>query len=106
MEAAMMDEHGQYQIKAWYTTAIPVSSGPDGMSGLPGMIMELSIGETMLIAAVKIEPMDAKMLTHIKPPIKGKKVTAKEYDAIMQKKLAEMEQQFKGEGNVIFKVGG
>jgi GLPGLI family protein len=104
MEATMMDEKGQYQIMAWYTTAIPVSSGPEGMSGLPGMIMEVSIGQTMLITAVKVEPIDAKMLTHVKPPAKGKKVTAKEYDAIMQKKIDEMERQFKGEGNVIFKV--
>jgi GLPGLI family protein len=104
MEATMMDENGQYQIMAWYTTSIPVSSGPDGMSGLPGMIMEVSIGQTMMITAVKVEPIDAKMLTHVKPPAKGKKVTAKEYDTIMQKKMDEMERQFKGEGNVIFKV--
>lgn len=104
MEATMMDESGKYQVMAWYTTAIPVSSGPSGMSGLPGMIMELSIGENILIAAIKVEPIEARMLTHIKPPTKGKKVTAKEYELIEQKKIAEMEQQFKGDGNVIFKI--
>ena len=104
MESTMMDETGKYQIKAWYTTAIPVSSGPEGMSGLPGMIMELSVGERQIITAVKIDSIDAKTLIHIKPPAKGKKVTAAEYDRIEQQKIAEMEQQFKGGGNVIFKV--
>ncbi|RQO31125.1 hypothetical protein DBR32_10500 [Taibaiella sp. KBW10] len=106
MEATMMDDSGKYQVMAWYTTAIPVSSGPNGKSGLPGMIMELSIGETMQITAVDINTIDAKMLTKVKEPTKGKKVTDTEFEAIEQKKIAEMQQQFGGNGNVIFKVQG
>lgn len=104
MEATMMDETGKYNIVAWYTTAIPVSSGPNGINGLPGMIMELSVGDNILITAVKVEPSDAGMLTRIKPPVKGRKVTANEYKQIEQKKLAEMEQQFKGGGHIIIKA--
>ena len=31
------------EIVAWFTTAIPVSSGPEGVAQLPGMVLEASI---------------------------------------------------------------
>ena len=110
MEAVMIkndkaiDGVEQPEITAWYTSSIPVSSGPMGMNGLPGMIMELSIGDNLLFTAVKVDPLDAKKLNHIQAPTKGKKITSEAYHAVAKKKMEELKRKFGGEGNVIFKV--
>ena len=38
-------------IVAWYTPQIPVSHGPAEFGGLPGLILELTTDETVLLCS-------------------------------------------------------
>lgn len=75
------------QIEAWYTPQIPVGHGPSEYWGLPGLILEVSAGETtMLCSKIIINPVEA---IEIEAPKKGTKVTKNEYQDIIQNKMAE-----------------
>jgi GLPGLI family protein len=70
----------RHPVEVWYTSNIPVSFGPIGYGGLPGLIVELSVRNvTYSIKEVILNP--KKKLT-IKKPTKGKLVTEKEFDEI------------------------
>jgi GLPGLI family protein len=38
-------------ITAWYTPEIPVSQGPEGYWGLPGLILEVNDGKTTILCS-------------------------------------------------------
>nr|WP_321225402.1 GLPGLI family protein [uncultured Psychroserpens sp.] len=96
-------------ITAWYTPQIPVSAGPAGYHGLPGLILETNDGsQTIICSKITINP---KKSNDIIEPTKGKEVTQKEYDAILEKKLKEMEERYRpsgrGDGESIeIRIGG
>lgn len=96
-------------IVAWYTPQIPVSNGPFDYFGLPGLILEVNDGElTLICSKIIINPKETFV---IEEPTKGKEVTQKEYDAIMDKKSAEMLEQFQSKRgsngeNIVIKIGG
>ena len=99
-------------VTAWYTPDIPVSDGPDNYWGLPGLILELHDGDDMSFLCTKIV-MNSKDKAEIEAPTKGKVVTNKEYEEIMQKKMLEMQEMYggrkrRGEGGQTFniRVGG
>lgn len=91
-------------IVAWYSTEIPVSNGPMNYGHLPGMILELNIGDgqTHILASEivfrKLENGD------IKAPGKGKKVSREEYEKIVEEKQKEMEEEYGGQGRMIIKT--
>lgn len=73
---------------AWYTPQIPLSQGPGKYWGLPGLILEVNEGELSLLCyKVILNPSDG---IDIKIPSKGKKIDQEKYDAISEKKHAEM----------------
>lgn len=75
-------------ITAWYTPQIPVSQGPGEFWGLPGLILELNTGETvMLCSKIVLNPSEK---VAIEMPDKGKKVTKDEYSSIINEKITEM----------------
>lgn len=75
-------------VTAWYTPQIPVSQGPGEFWGLPGLILELNTGETvMLCSKIVLNPSEKE---DIKMPDKGKEVTKSEYSTIMNEKITEM----------------
>ena len=83
------------EITAWFTTEIPVNHGPGKYWGLPGLILEIISGKTIILCSkVVINP---KNKNEIKVPSKGKNITKKEYDA-MQKKMFD---SMKNEDGVI-----
>lgn len=91
-------------VVAWYTSAIPVSTGPQGYSGLPGMILEASHNSDMVITAISVDlgVIDNKLL---QKPKEGKKVTKEQFRSIMEQKAKEMAEEYGGgNGNVIIKV--
>ena len=79
----------EIEIVAWYTPQIPLSHGPDVFWGLPGMIMEVTNGQTtFLCTRMELKKEDAE----IDPPKKGEEVDRAEYTQIVEKKMVEMEQ--------------
>tara|TARA_B100000768_G_scaffold43828_1_gene42598 strand:- start:8074 stop:8871 length:798 start_codon:yes stop_codon:yes gene_type:complete len=79
-------------VTAWYTPQIPVSNGPEQFQGLPGLILELSYdSQTILCSKISLNP--SKPI-NIKEPTGGDSVSQSEFDAIMDKKMKEMESQY------------
>jgi len=76
------------QIEAWYTLQIPVKHGPAEFWGLPGLILEVSYGNTtMLCSEIVINPNEK---TSIIAPDKGKEINKGDYRATMIGKMEEM----------------
>ncbi len=91
------------KIEAWYTAQIPVSSGPSGFGGLPGMIVHISMDEgKILITADKIVARELKKGEMLIPD-KGKDISREKYAELERKKMEQMEKQYStgGEGTVI-----
>jgi len=75
-------------IEAWYTLQIPLKQGPAEYWGLPGLILEVSAGNTtMLCSQVIINPSD---IIEIKTPDKGKEINKLSYSETIQTKMLEM----------------
>jgi GLPGLI family protein len=80
--------------KAWFTGSIPVSAGPAGFYGLPGLILQIDINDgKRLITAASIDP-SLEVTNFLVKPKEGKKVTQEEYRKIVNDKMKEM-----GHGN-------
>ncbi len=78
---------------AWYTSEIPVSNGPKGHWGLPGLILEIQEGEeTIVCTEIVLNPTER---IKIEEPTKGKTVTQEKYDKIMDAHAKEMLERFK-----------
>ena len=96
-------------ITAWYTPQISVSNGPAKYQGLPGLILEIHDGKlTVICSKIVINPKDK---IEIEEPTKGKEVTQKEYDDIMDKKTKEMMKRYapsrgSKDGAIHISIGG
>jgi GLPGLI family protein len=74
-------------VEAWYTPQIPVSHGPLEYWGLPGLILEVSAGNTtMLCSKITLNP---EQKIKIEAPSKGKEITKKEYKKTIISKMQE-----------------
>ena len=79
-------------ITAWYTPQIPVSQGPDEYWGLPGLILEVSAGRTVILCnKIVINPKEGLA---IEKPKKGDEVSRAEYQEIVVEKTKEMAERF------------
>jgi GLPGLI family protein len=83
-------------ITAWYCPEIPVNQGPENYWGLPGLILEVNDGKTVILCSKLV--LNSKDKVEIKPASKGKEVTQKEYDEIVKKKMEEMREMNSGPG--------
>ena len=83
-------------ITAWYTPEIPVSQGPEGYWGLPGLILEINDGKTVTLCSKIV--LNAKEKAEIKAPKNGKVVSQKEYDETVISKMEEMREMGGGRG--------
>lgn len=96
-------------VTAWYTLDIPVSHGPGNYWGLPGLILEVAYGNTnILCTKIIMNPKNKIEITELK---KGKVVTQKEYDIIIEKKMKEMQERFRNDreksgGGHRIRIGG
>ena len=74
-------------IEAWYTPMIPVNQGPADYWGLPGLILEVSYGNTTLLCSKIV--MNPQEKTKIEEPSRGKEVTKEAYYKIITEKMQE-----------------
>ena len=80
-------------ITAWYTPQIPVNNGPSDYDGLPGLILEINEDKlTIVCSEIVLNPQEKIV---IEEPTKGKVVSQKEFDEIMDKKQKEMMEHFR-----------
>lgn len=76
-------------VVAWFTTEVPVPTGPNFQGQLPGLILELDMnrGQTVIKA---IEYSSKVAANKIKEPKDGKRLTAAEFTAEREKMMEEM----------------
>ncbi|MBT8267244.1 MAG: GLPGLI family protein [Bacteroidia bacterium] len=75
------------EVEAWYTPQIPVSHGPLEYWGLPGLILEVSAGNTTMLCSKIV--MNPEEKTEIEAPDRGKEITKKEYQETISNKMKE-----------------
>lgn len=81
------EEVKMIEVEAWYTSMIPINQGPSEYWGLPGLILEVSVGSTTMLCSKIV--MNPEEKVKIKAPNKGKEVTRKEYNKIITEKMKE-----------------
>ena len=84
MKAETKDTVNNVVIHAWFTDKIPVMSGPEGFSGLPGMILALDFNDDDVnIVATKVDMAPQKpqkpVVLPIPKKIKGKSILYAEF---------------------------
>ena len=92
------------KVTAWFTSAIPLSTGPSGVCNLPGLVLraELNGGEISFEAkSIDLKAVDHKSIVR---PTEGKKVSREEFNKIVMEKNKEMDEQGGGNGNVIIHI--
>lgn len=76
------------EVEAWYTLQIPVGHGPGEYWGLPGLILEVSAGNTTMLCSKIVMNPDEPI--QIEAPDKGKEITKAEYQETVRSKMQEM----------------
>jgi GLPGLI family protein len=82
------------EVTAWYSPQIPVGHGPLEYWGLPGLILEVTAGNTVILCSKIILNPEEK--TKIEAPEKGKVVTKKEYTETIISKMKEFRENRSG----------
>lgn len=83
-------------ITAWYAPEIPISQGPEGYWGLPGLILEVNDGKTIILCSKVV--LNPKEKGEIKASNKGKVISQKDYDEAVVKKMEEFREMNQGRG--------
>jgi len=83
-------------ITAWYSPEIPINQGPENYWGLPGLILEVNDGKTIILCSKIV--LNSKEKAEIKEPTTGKVISQKEYDETVVKKMEEFRQMNQGKG--------
>lgn len=95
LEATRQDTSGN-KTTAWFTPAISISGGPEGICNLPGMVLEADFNDGSRTYTAK--SIDTSEAVKIQKPSDGKKVSEEEYKKIVAEKLKEMGVEQGGEG--------
>ncbi|MGC1472530.1 MAG: GLPGLI family protein [Psychroserpens sp.] len=75
------------EVEAWYSPQIPVGHGPSEYWGLPGLILEVSAGDTVMLCSKLVINPEEKV--EIKAPNKGKEITKDAYQETIVEKMKE-----------------
>jgi len=76
------------EVVAWYSPQIPLSQGPLEYWGLPGLILEVNVGNTTILCSKII--LNPEQKSKIEAPDKGKIVSKQEYQETISGKMQEM----------------
>jgi len=88
------EEIAMTEVEAWYTPQIPVSHGPSEYWGLPGLILEVSAGDTTMLCTKIILNPEEKV--EIEAPNKGKEISKMAYQKTIVEKMKEFRSQRMG----------
>lgn len=91
-------------VTVWYTLDIPLQQGPEKLWGLPGLILEVEMGNKKILCT-KVEVSNNSKTFNIEPPKKGKKVNQETFDEILAKKIKELQASFGGQRGGAFRRG-
>lgn len=92
---------------AWFTSEIPVSGGPAGYSGLPGLVLAVEKDEAVFILATKVDL--SVQPGNLKAKLKdGKKMSRKMFDQTVAEKVAEFKASLKNKSSngAVKRLGG
>ncbi len=92
------------KVTVWFTPAIAVSTGPNGYSNLPGLVLAADInnGKSFITASnVELKDFDKSILVK---PTEGKKVSKDDFNKIVAQKKKEMQEENGGKGDMIIKI--
>ncbi|WP_124979167.1 GLPGLI family protein [Nonlabens xiamenensis] len=90
----VFEQAEEIQVVAWFTPQIPVQHGPAEYAGLPGLILEVSAGNTTLLCSkIVVNPEDRQEL---EPATKGEVTTEEKYNELFKKKMQEMSERWRG----------
>ena len=87
------------EVTAWFAPEISIGVGPRGYGQLPGAILMLTTEDKTL--EIKATEVSFKDEVSVIKPKEGKKVSAEEYEKIVDEKMKEMEENMKGNGMMI-----
>ncbi|MEX0289925.1 MAG: GLPGLI family protein [Flavobacteriaceae bacterium] len=93
-EKVEKEEKRMQTTTVWYSPDIPVAHGPDNYWGLPGLILEASNGNRVIICNKVV--LNPKKEVAIEIPSKGKKVSAEEYEEVMREQTEKMNKMYGG----------
>ncbi len=88
--------HDSTEIEAWFTPEIPVSTGPSLFSGLPGLILSVSVDSGQTVYSATEVNLASVEDAAIKAPDDGQEVTRDEYEQIVAEKLEELRMRRRG----------
>ncbi len=81
------------KVTAWFTSSIPVSTGPAGYWGLPGLILKIDVNNgDKVFNALSVDPSFTEKSKDLIPK-EGKQVTNEEFQNIIDQKLKELEEE-------------
>jgi Protein of unknown function (Porph_ging). len=81
-------EDGLIVVEAWYTPQIPLNNGPGEFWGLPGLILEVSSDDTILLCTEVVISKGNSL--EIKKPSRGKVISKKDYALTVRERMANM----------------
>lgn len=93
MKATWADTTNKRDIVAWFAPTIPVPSGPDIYTSLPGLVLEVDInnGERVIRAqTAEWKQPSEKALKAPKAPKDGKSLTVDEYRSMVDEQMKKM----------------
>jgi GLPGLI family protein len=92
MKATAYDSVKRQGIIAWFSTDLPISTGPERYFGLPGTILEIATNdEAVLLTATKITINKAQLLPSLPKKVKGKKLTESLYNKMIIDYITQQE---------------
>ena len=85
---AYKNRHGKeemLEVIAWYAPKVPLSLGPRNFSGLPGLILEMSIADNVIVYYATEILLNFKDMMPIELPKNAQLIQRKDYDLLVRK---------------------